>query len=201
MKSMSVLDRLLLLATGGLAAYQVVVGVEGLGGLATWAYTVAFGVLLLAGLLLIILGFEALESPLVVIVAALLPLSLSLGLVAEYLPAWSGAYMAFALLGLTAIVITRYLAPGKAATITLALVHGVAGLLIFGLPLILSLRGAAPMGFILVGIGGGLIGLGGLLLAFLKAGKPLLPAETIFTLLPWLLLFMTAAFVAGMAMA
>ncbi len=67
MKKMSHLDRLFLLITGLLAAYQVVSGVEGLEPVATWALTIAFGVLLVTGLLLIILGFETLESPLVVI--------------------------------------------------------------------------------------------------------------------------------------
>ena len=64
----SILDRILLLLTGLLAAYQVAIGIEGLSALPTIAYTIAFGVLLVAGLLLIILGFEVLESPVVVIV-------------------------------------------------------------------------------------------------------------------------------------
>jgi hypothetical protein len=38
-----------------------------------------------------------------------------------------------------------------------------------------------------------------LLLSFLKIGKPILPRETIFRILPGLLLLMTAAFVAGFA--
>jgi hypothetical protein len=46
-------------------------------------------------------------------------------------------------------------------------------------------------------VGGALIGLGGLLLSFLKAGKPILSRETIFKVLPGLLLLMTACFVAG----
>jgi len=65
------------------------------------------------------------------------------------------------------------------------------------LPIILSLRGLASGGFAWVGVGGALIGVGGLLLAFLKAGKPILPQKIILTVLPGLLLLMTAAFVAG----
>jgi len=42
-----------------------------------------------------------------------------------------------------------------------------------------------------------LIGIGGLLLAFLKVGKPLLSRATILRILPGLLLLMTAAFVLG----
>ncbi len=201
MKKISPLDRILLLITGLLAAYQIVVGLEGLGTLATWCYTIAFGVLLVAGLLMIIMGFEVLDSPLVVIVATIIPLSLSAGLVAEYLPAYSAAYLAFAVIGFLAVAITRFATPGRLATISLAVVHGIAGLLIFILPLVLSLSGAAPGGFALVGVGGALIGVGGLLLSFLKLGKPVLPQKTILSVLPGLLVLMTAAFVAGFAMA
>ena len=193
-------DRVLLLLTGLVAAYQVAVGINGLGVLAILAYTVAFGVLLMAALLLIIFGFDILESPLVVIVAAIVPLSLSLGLVLEYIPAWGAAYLAFTILGLAGIATTRYAAAGRVATIVLALVHGIAGLLIFALPVVWSLLGRAPLGFAVVGAGGALIGAAGLLLAFLKAGRPILPKDTIFAVLPGLLLLMTAAFVAGLAM-
>jgi len=51
--------------------------------------------------------------------------------------------------------------------------------------------------FSLVGVGGAMIGVGGLLLSFLKAGKPILARETIFKILPGLLLSMTVCFVAG----
>jgi hypothetical protein len=201
MKKMSVLDRILLLITGLLAAYQIVVGIEGLGTLTTWCYTIAFGVLLVAGLLLIIMGFEVLDSPLVVIVATIIPLSLSTGLIAEYFPAYSAAYLVFAVIGFLAVAITRFATPGRLATISLAVVHGIAGLLIFILPIVLSFRPDIGGGFALVGVGGALIGVGGLLLAFLKLGKPVLPQKTILTVLPGLLALMAAAFVAGFAMA
>ncbi|MCB9442619.1 MAG: hypothetical protein H6669_00165 [Ardenticatenaceae bacterium] len=81
MKKITVLDRILLLITGLLAAYQIVIGIEGSVTMAMWAYTIAFGVLLVAGLLLIIMGFDILDSPLVVIVTTIIPLSLSLRLV------------------------------------------------------------------------------------------------------------------------
>ncbi|MCP4426085.1 MAG: hypothetical protein GY803_16455 [Chloroflexi bacterium] len=200
MKKMTVLDRVLLLLTGLVAAYQIVVGIEGSETVALWAYTVAFGVILVSGLLLIIQGFEILESPLVVIVTTLIPLSLSLGLVWEHLPGWRVPYLVFAIVGFTAVAITRFAAPKRVAVFTLMPVHGVAGLLIFGLPIIMSLRGDMPGGFALVGVGGGLIGIGGLLLSFLKAGKPILPQKNILTVLPSLLFLMTAAFAAGFAL-
>ncbi|MEA3351863.1 MAG: hypothetical protein U9Q82_14705 [Chloroflexota bacterium] len=200
MKKISVLDRVLLLITGLLAAYQVAVGCNGLGTLPIASYTIGFGILLVAGLLIIILGFEVLDSPVVVIVSTVIPLSISLGLVSEHLTDFTTPYLIFAMAGFLAIVVTRYaIPPGKVATIVLAVTHGIAGILIFLLPIILSLRGDTPGGFALVGVGGALIGVGGLLLAFLKAGKPILSRDTIMTILPSLLLLMTAAFVAGFA--
>ena len=198
---MSVLDRMLLLLTGLLAAYQVAIGIEGASTLPMIAYTVGFGVLLVAGLLLIILGFDVLDSPVVVIVSTVIPLSLSSGLVWEHLAAWRSPYLVFAILGFLAIVITRLTKTGKLATVVLAAVHGVAGLVIFILPIAMSIAGQRPPGFSLVGVGGALIGLGGLLLSFLKAGRPILSRETILKVLPGLLLLTTAAFVVGFALA
>ncbi len=199
MKKISILDRILLLITGLLAAYQIVSGMGTSDTLATIAYTVAFGVLLVAGLLIIILGFGILDSPLVVIVSTIIPLSLSLGLVAQYLPGWKTIYIIFVVVGFLLVVYSRYKMEGAMAVIPLATVHGIAGLTIFLLPIIFSIQGKAPGGFFWVGIGGALIGIGGLLLAFLKSGKPILSKNTILTVLPGLLLLMAAAFVAGFA--
>ena len=197
MKKISALDRVILLIVGILASYQIVEGIAGAGIFAITAYTMAFGVLLLAGLLLIILGFDILDSPLVVIVSTIIPLSLSLGLVAERLPRWRTPYLIFAIIGFSLIVITRYTAKGALAVVPVATVHGIAGLLIFLLPIIFSLQGKAPGRFSWVGVGGALIGVGGLLLTFLKSGKPILSKDTILTVLPTLLLLMTLAFVIG----
>lgn len=199
---MSVLDRLLLLLTSLLAAYQIVVGINDLSTLPIIAYTIAFGVLLIASLLLIILGFDVLDSPAVVIVATIIPLSLSTGLVWEHLPAWQTGYLVFALLGFLAVLITRaFPMPGKLPTLVLAIVHGVAGMVIFLLPIVMVLQGRAAPGFALVGLGGALIGVGGLLLSFMKAGKPILSRATILKILPGLLLATTACFVIGFSLA
>jgi hypothetical protein len=200
MKAISVFNRILLLLTALLAAYQVAVGVDGFDTFAIICYTIAFGVLLVACLLMIILGFEILDSPLVVIVATTIPLSLSLGLVWEYLTDFRLLYLTFAILGFLAVTITRKFSPGRPAVIVLALVHGISGLVIFLLPILLSIQGETAPGFVLVGIGGALIGIGGLLLSFLKTGRPILSRDMILSLLPILLLLMTITFVAGFAL-
>ncbi|MBL7161492.1 MAG: hypothetical protein ISS57_02725 [Anaerolineales bacterium] len=194
---MKLIHRILLLLTALLASYQVVQGIDGLETMAIACYTIAFGVLIVAALLMIILGFEVLDSPLVVVASTLIPVSLALGLVSEYLDGLLIPYGIFIVIGTLTIIITRFAGPKKLAVIVLAVVHGAAGLTIFALPIILALRGVTAGGFAWVGIGGGLIGIGGLLLSFLKTGKPILSRETILTVLPGLLLLTTAAFVAG----
>jgi hypothetical protein len=195
---MTSLDRVLLLVTGILAAYQVAVGIDGLSTLPTISYTIAFGVLLVAGLLLIIFGFEVLDSPIVVIVSTIIPLSLATGLVWEHSASFRTLYLVFAIVGFLAVTFTRSIpTPGKIPTIVLALVHGIAGMTIFLLPILLSIQGQTKPMFSLVGMGGALIGVGGLLLSFLKAGKPILSRETILKVLPGLLLLMTLCFVTG----
>jgi len=195
---MTWIDRLLLTAAGLLAAYQIVVGIDKLSTIPILAYTIAFGVLLIAVLLLVILGFDVLDSPLVVITATVIPLSLATGLVWEHLPDYRFFYLAFSVLGLLAVFVTRsFPMPGRLPTVVLAIIHGLAGLTIFLLPIFLSIQGATGPYFALVGLGGGLIGLGGLLLSFLKAGKPFLSRQVIYKLLPALLFVMTACYVAG----
>ena len=200
MKTISVFNRILLLLTALLSAYQVAVGIDGLDTFAIICYTIAFGVLLVACLLIIILGYEVLDSPLVLIVSTIIPLSLSLGLVWEYLIDFRQLYLAFTIVGMLAVIITRHFTPGRVAVVVLAVVHGISGLVIFILPILLSLGGITNPGFALVGFGGALIGIGGLLLSFLKTGRPILSRDMILSLLPGLLLLMTIAFVAGFAL-
>lgn len=193
----SPLDRALLLITGILAAYQVAVGIDGFDTIPIIAYTIAFGILLVAGLLLIILGFDVLDSPIVVIVSTIIPLSLSLGLVWQH-ASFGTSYLIFTIVGFLAVTLTRSIpTPGKIPTIVLALVHGIAGVTIFLLPIVTSMQGQTQPLFSLVGVGGALIGIGGLFLSFLKTGRPILSRETIFKVLPSLLLLMTICFVAG----
>jgi len=77
--------------------------------------------------------------------------------------------------------------------------HGVAGLVIFLGPIFAERNGQAPKGFFWVGVGGVLIGLGGIALAFLSVGGQLLFFSQSFVLaiLAPLLLLMTLAFTWG----
>jgi hypothetical protein len=197
---MTALDRVLLLIMVILSAYQIVVGIDDLSTAPIIAYTIAFGVLLIAGLLLIILGFEALDSSIVVIISTIIPIALSLGLVWEHFASYRTSYLIFAIVGFAAVIFSRSISMQNhvcARTLVIALVHGIAGLTIFLLPIILSMQGFMKPAFSFVGIGGALIGMAGLLLVFLKAGRPILSRETILKIFPGLLLLMTICFVAG----
>ncbi len=194
----SSLDRTLLLLTGLLAGYQIAIGIDQMDSVSIVAYTIAFGVILVAGLLLIILGFEVLDSPVVVIISTIIPLTLSLGLVWQHLASLRTVYLIFTIISFLAVILTRSIVmQNKLPVITIAITHGIAGMTIFLLPIILSLQGQMKPLFSLVGVGGALIGLGGLLLSFLKTGKPIVSRDTIMRLFPILLLLTTALFVAG----
>lgn len=192
------LDQILFLLTGLVAAYQVAVGIDSFSTVSIIAYTIAFGVLLIASLLLLIMGLEVLESPVVAIVATIIPLSMALGLVWQYVMPLRMIYLTFASLGFLVVLLTRILPlHSKLPVLALALVHGIAGLTIFILPFFIVLEGSVNPAFTLVGIGGGLIGIGGLLLSFLKTGKPVLSRQTILKMLPDVLFLMTVCYVVG----
>ena len=195
-------DRVILLATGLVAIYLL------------WrfynhyreersaycfAYLVGFGVLLVAGLLLIAFTYDALDNPLVVIVSYLIPAGISLGLVAQFYPRYGSYYLAFVILGLVLISVTRLADMETAGKIVLPIFHSTAGLIIFILPMLVVRQGRAPRDFIWVSIGGALIGLGGIALAFLKAGNQLLffSEDVVFAILAPLLLLMSLAFAWG----
>ena len=200
---MGIADRIILILTGLVALYLIVRLVQSLrggsGGRPQVYYMVAFAVLLVAGLLLAIFGYDALGFQWVVIVAVLIPAGLSLGLIAEFLPRFEKAWLAFMLLGLIAIAITRYVGPPILATVILVIVHASAGLVVFGLPIRMVAKGAAPGGFIWVTVGGALIGIGGIALAALKTGSQVLffSADVVFLILAPLLLIMTLAYAWG----
>jgi hypothetical protein len=161
-------------------------------------YLMGFAVLLVSGLLLIILGLGILASPWVLTVATLIPLGISIGLVEEYFPKWKKIYKWFAVVGFLAIAIGGIGEIELLRKISVPVFHGVAGLIILLVPFLAK---KTPQGFFWVGIGGLLIGIGGIALAFLSAGKPLLffTEDVVMTILTPLLFLMTGAFALGFA--
>jgi FtsH-binding integral membrane protein len=200
---MTIFDQIILLLTGLTAIYMLLNFYKRYqkdNGLYDVYYMLGFGVLLVSGLRLIFLGWGILASPYVLTVATLIPLGISMGLMNQFRPKYKKAYSWFALVGLLTIGATSILGHSL-KSVAVPLFHGVAGLIIFGLPIYkCAVEKDAKKGFGMVGIGGALIGIGGIALAFLVAGKPLLGIFTedfIFMILAPLLFLMTLAFTFG----
>ncbi len=200
---MFTLDNLFLLLTGLLAAYlcwyfwQRYTLHKALHNL---YYLMGFAVLLISGLLLIFhpAHLKLLASPYVLTVASLIPLGISMGIAEEYYPSWKKYFKWFAVIGFLAIAISSIGGMETLKKISVPLFHGVAGLVIFLGPFIAK---GAPKGFFWVGIGGLLIGLGGIALAFISMGSQLLffsPAFVMLILTP-LLFLMAGSFTIGFA--
>jgi hypothetical protein len=200
---MTLLDRFFLLLTGLTAVYLI------------WRfysryskkkelydlyYMLGFAVLFVSGVLLIFGGWGLLKSPYVLTVATLIPLSITLGLVNQFLPKYKKLYSWFALIGFIAIAVSSIGDMPTLRRISVPVFHGVSGLIIFLLPLYLCfVKKVAPKGFGAVGVGGLLIGIGGMALAFVTAGRQLLffSESVILTILAPLLLLMTLAYAWG----
>lgn len=196
---MLTIDNLFLLLTGLLAAYLCWYFWRRYAlhkALHNLYYLMGFAVLLVSGLLLIFLGLDILASPWVLTVASLIPLGISMGIAEEYYPAWKKPFKWFALIGFLAIAVTSLGGLDTLKKIAVPLFHGVAGMVIFLGPFFAK---RAPQGFFWVGIGGLLIGLGGIALAFISAGAQLLffSPELVMIILTPLLFLMTGAFALG----
>lgn len=199
-------DQLVLLATGLVAIYMIWILMgkqkdEATKHISNIYYMVSFAVLLVSGLLLIFLGWEILgllghgsgTSKFVAVVATLIPFSLATGLVSRFYPEKEKMYLGVMILGVILIAVSRFMDMGTFAKIIYPIFHGIAGLTIFIIPIMVVKDGKMGNGFYGVTVGGTLIGLGGIALAFITAGKQLLffsPEFVLMILAP--LLFLTA---------
>ena len=199
---MSWFDRIILLLTGLTAIYMLwyfYLRYQKEKAVYDLYYMMGFGVLLVSGLLLIFFGWDILKSPYVLTVATLIPLGISMGLMNQFRPNYKKYYSWFALVGLLAIAVTS-IGGMSLKSVAVPVFHGVAGLIIFGLPIYkCAVEKDAKKGFGMVGIGGALIGLGGIALAFLVSGSQFLffSADFVYMILAPLLLLMTLAFTFG----
>ena len=205
---MTWLDRIILLLTGLTALYMIwrLWGrYSKEKGLYDLFYMVGFAVLFVSGVLLIFLGYGILGlggsalSPYILPVATLIPLGISIGVVKQYYPKWDKLYMLIALIGFLAIAVTSIGGIETVKKISVPVFHSLAGLVIFLGPILASKSGKAAKGFFWVGIGGMLIGIGGIALAFLTSGSQLLffSTEVVLAILAPILLLMALAFAWG----
>jgi hypothetical protein len=203
---MNLFDQLVLLATGLVAIYAIWMLMgrqkdEATKHFANIYFMISFAVLLVSGLMLIALGWEILgllghgsgTSRFVAVVATLIPFSLATGLVSRFYPEHEKMYLSAMILGVVLIAVSRFTDMGTFAKIIYPIFHSIAGLTIFVIPIMEFKKGTMSKCFLWVTLGGTLIGLGGIALAFLTAGKQLLffsPEFVLMILAP--LLFLTA---------
>lgn len=148
-------------------------------------WSISFLVLFIAGVLIIFLGFDVLGEPAIPPIAALIPVGIAAGLlfaIYSEKKTINWIFVAYELIMIIYTAIVRMGGNTDSAMLIMAS-HIPAGLLIVILPFMTS-EDKAWYFF----LGGGLVSVGGMLLAFLKLGNPILTADLIFTLLPWILL-------------
>ncbi len=161
-------------------------------------YSLSFLILLVAGLLLVFGGsFEVLAKKWVKVVATIIPFALAIGLMRQYYQKVSGWWLIILLVGLVLIGLNTYGVIG--GKIWYPIFHAFAGLTIFFVPIFIVGKKQAPGALLWVTLGGALIGLGGIALAFLSMGSQFLffSANVVFGILTPLLLVMTLAYTLG----
>lgn len=199
----TILDQIILLLTGLTAVYLIYRFIEAIK-LSTdkpkyfYHYIVSMAVLFVSGVLVILFDFAVLARPEIKIVATLIPFALATGLMCQFYQKYAKFYVIFLMLGFILIALMNY---GVIDTkIIYPIFHSIAGLTIFFIPIIAVYNKTADKGFLWVTLGGTLIGIGGIALAFLGAGKPLLgifTAEVVFTILSPILLLMVLSYTMG----
>jgi len=198
MKKMNFINKIFLLFTILVSSYFIVNGFDDISVIPVILYTIGLGVLVLASLLLLLFGIEVLENKLVVIVSTLIPFSISLGLIFQYVNVMFLYYLIFVVMGYLSIIYSRYLGSRVASILAIAFFHGIAGLIIFLLPIYFFIK-TSSLHFIFISIGAFFIGIGGILLLFVKFGKSYIPSRIVFPLLPLILLIVSIFFGLGLS--
>ncbi len=199
----TIFDQIILLLTGVIAVYMVYYFFREYNSKKTkqeyylW-YMASFGVLFVAGVLIVLFGFGVLGSPLIKVVATLIPFGIAIGLVHQFYYKYYHYYLSFLFTGFLLIMLENF---GVFQTRTVYPVfHAIAGLTIFLVPIVVARSGQVGYRFIWVGIGGALIGIGGMTLASLGFGQPLMgvfTSEVVFAILAPILLLMSMSFAYG----
>ncbi|MCP4761883.1 MAG: hypothetical protein GY870_08875 [archaeon] len=168
-----------------------------------WA--IAFFVVFAAGVILVLTNdFELLLSPIVAVLAAFIPGGIAAGLYfssifdEEKSKKLGNIYLIFVIIGAVLIGITKFVSTLSALVpFAVMLVHIPSSLSMIVLPFLTFKNKTTKWTSLLVSLGGLLISLAGVLLAFLTLGSPILDAIQIFTVLPILLLIVSACFAFG----
>jgi hypothetical protein len=199
MKKIENINKIFLLLIALLAAYQVVTGGHGTNQITIWSYTIGFGTLVVSSIITMIVGFDTFDKPLVIIISALIPLSISNGLVSQISSNLASLYLVFAVIGFLIIILTRFLRNKVIANLTLSLIHAISGLTILILPFYLVINHTFPMNLLFFSVGGIIMGIGGLVIFWDQKEGTILRRNTKYNYLPGLLLLSTILFSLGLS--
>ena len=140
-------------------------------------------------------GLGALEIAATPVIGALYPGFLATGILAWRFRVWR-YYLAFTLAMLALMAAGIAIGYRPLAGASQGVLHSLSGLIIVLAPIYYAVRGLAPGYSILVSLGGLLISVGGLALAAIAVGSPILPLElVVFILHP--ILFLSALIMAS----
>ena len=199
MKKIEIINKIFLLLLALLAAYQVVTGGHGTNQITIWSYTIGFGTLVVSSIITMIVGFDTFDKPLVVIISALIPLSISNGLVSQISSNLATWYLVYAVLGFLIIILTRFIKNKVIANLTLSFIHAISGLTILILPFYLVINHTFPSSLLFFSVGGIIMGIGGLVIFWDQKEGTILRRNTKYNYLPGLLLLSTILFSFGLS--
>jgi len=191
------INRIILLLVAGLAGFQIVIGIENCGIIPIAYYTFSYGISLVSALLMLLMGVDIIEHEVAALAASMLPLGFSMGLVAAFMLEYHLYYASFVSLLFAGLIIQKLRHEDKSALLFQIMLHGLTGLVLFIVPLVLIIQGTVETRYLGISIGTGLIAVGGMALAFLKSGKPILTKAQIYTIFPGVLLLAVLAFSIG----
>ncbi len=179
-----------------IAAVVIIPNLVRSGGLQRLLWIVSFGILSVLAAGVALNGLGVLSQPLVNPASSLIPGFLAAGL----LWAWKrrvGTYYLSYIVAIFTVLLAATLLANALPILFVVFVHFPSGLVIFLLPLYTAFAGKTRWSSLLVGIGGSLIGFGGMGLATLTAGVPILPAAVVLDLLAPIFLAMTLLLAIG----
>lgn len=199
MKKIEIINKFFLLLLAIFAAYQVVTGGHGTNPITIWSYTIGFGILVVSSIITMIVGFNTFEKPLVVIISALIPLSISNGLVSQISSNLATWYLVYAIVGFLIIILTRFLKNKGVANLALSFIHAISGLTILILPIYLVINQTFRSNLLFFSIGGIVMGIGGLVIFWDQKEGTTLHRNKKYNYLPGLLLLSTILFSLGLS--
>ncbi len=180
-----------------IAGVQIVSGIEGLGTIPIAYYTVSYGIFLISAILMILMGVDIIEHTPAALAASMLPLGFSMGLVGEFLLEYHLIFSTLVSILYGGLLIQKFRHYDKSSLIFQILLHGFSGLVLFIMPIVLLVQRKVEANFLGISVGTGLVAIGGMALAFLKSGKPLLTKDQIYSIFPIVLLMSVIAYSVG----